>query len=946
MAASVGSATTVDAAPEVLHDRFVAQVARTPGAVALRDAGRALCYEELDAWSRRVAAALSACGVGEGATVGLHADRSATWVAAMLGVLRVGAAVLPLPPAYPRDRSREVAAFARLALVLDDVSTPFDPPTGMRTVRIDRAIRDADPGAMPLGGAGDRPAFVLWSSGSTGVPKLIVRDHASFFHRLRWTWERHPYRDGERCVQKAHATTTHGVYELFEPLLRGTPTDIVPDAVARDLEAFWATLRRHGVTRLLMVPSALRASMDLPAFAPPPLEQVVLMGEAVSASLAARAARTFAPTTRLYSIYGSTEASSTLVCDLRAIDVSSDDPPLGVPLVPSVRAFVLDADRRPVAPGTVGRLFIGGPALFRGYLGDPETAAGVLVPAPDGHGRIYDTHDAVRVAPDGALQYVGRVDDTVKVRGFRVELPEIERALLRHDHVAQAVVVLDPRDGGALRAFVTPATVPRDAVYATVRAALPPQMIPSSIDPVDAFPMTSSGKVDRRRLAADAAARVAIAEDCAGLATDEEARVAAAWERTLGHRGFGRETSFFEAGGTSLRVFTLVRQLRETFVARATDIDEQCIYRHPTIARLARHLAAAAPDRATAGAGAAPPLLVDLRGAADATLPPFFVIASAGGTLGAYSRLAAALDVRRAIVGVRDPMLWGGREPTEGFDAWVARYLAAIRERQPGGPYYLGAYSSAGAFAYEIARRLRAAGEEVALLALIDPLAIDVAAPRAFGRLVMRASYAHPLVRHAVRVLAWMRVPFAIWHRGMTRDRGASGGAWASDARPASPPAAHQARRAARDLSALLELNTGEPVTLADAELADTTPADLPRTLEAHVARYLPDIEPGAIVRLAAQYPLQVRAHNAYRLGRYDGRLLLVEPESGYCGLLEPLLRAHVARIAARAVPLGPATPRVAAITAPWGAWAAHYRSMRDDRFVEGLARVLRAELG
>ncbi|HKI94023.1 MAG TPA: non-ribosomal peptide synthetase, partial [Gemmatimonadales bacterium] len=617
----------------LLHHQFDEQARRTPAAVALYEGERSITYAELEHRADAIARALRAQGIGEGAVVGLHVERSMTWVSAALGILKTNATVLPLPPSYPVGRLEEILAHAALDAVVDDETTPLDPTLTVRRLRLETLSSGADTPRAESGHA-DQTAFVLCSSGSTGTPKMIARSHRSFQHRLHWTWERHPYAAGEVCCQKAHATTTHGIYELFEPLLRGVPVVIIGDRDARNLEVFWDIIRARNVTRLLIVPSALHATLDMPGFVPPPLRVVVLMGEYVSPDLAARAVAAFPPTAHLYSIYGSTEASSTLVCDLRAALRPGQELPLGTPISDDVRPHVLGPDRKPVGPGEVGTLYMSGTPLFTEYFRSPELTDAVIVQDPPYAERLYDTHDQVRSMPDGSLEFVGRADNMVKIRGFRVDPQDVERALLSHPEVRRAAVVV--RDGGSghatLMAFVTPADVDSASVFRALRERLPPYMIPSAVVGVERFPLTASGKLDRLRLLDDYATHAARpAAD--GSATETALRIAEIWQQVLGHAEFGLDTSFFEAGGSSLSVFAVVHRLRGTFGLDRGRLPEQSVYRFPTIATLAGHVDEVLAGRPSMEAHATP-ILVTLRHGRDTTHAPLFLIASAGGTLG------------------------------------------------------------------------------------------------------------------------------------------------------------------------------------------------------------------------------------------------------------------------------------------------------------------------
>lgn len=946
----------------LLHARFGKRAALHPDAIALHYGDRSVTYRALEAAALELTRRLDELGMGPGHLVGVHVPRSPEWVAAVLGVLQSGAAVVPLPPDYPSRRLEEICEYGELELVIDSAGTPaafaFDGP----------AVTIAELAADPAGPAGvtdgavapvagavapepapnpvvdpDSPAFVLSSSGSTGHPKLIVRSHRSFFHRLHWTWRRHPFADGELGCQKAHMTTTHALYELLEPLLAGAPTVIVSDEEARNLERFWDTVRARGVTRLLIVPSALRASLEV-GVDPPPLEVVVLMGEYVAPDLAEQAVESFPRGTHLYSIYGSTEASSALVVDLRESLVPGQELPLGVPIAPEVEAFVLDDEDRPVPPGEAGRLYLAGMNLFSGYLNDPELTAAVLVDVPVHPTPVYDTRDRVRRSDDGSLHFVGRVDHTIKVRGFRVELPEVERAIRDHPGVRQAAVVVSSEGTAAatLTGFYLPADIDVSSVYETVRDRLPDYMVPSALIGLDEFPLTSSAKVDRVRLEEEYGSPE---PGFQREPSETETRVADVWADTLGHRRFRLDTSFFEAGGSSLSVFTMVHRLREVFGLDRTELDEEAVYRASSVEGLAALIdgvrsGTPAPRQDTV------PVAVTLHaaGTGNEDRPPLFLVPSAGGTLGAYERLTHALGGEREVIGLRDPYLWGDRPLAESFDRWTDRFLDAVRARQPVGPYNICAYSSAGSFGYEMARRLIDAGQEVALV-LVDPLVMDRTSRWRYGYWALRATWMRPPLRALVRLAGRVRTPLVRAAVALGIGTRAASYAPSEEEAAAAAEQARTGRGHLMNLAALLELNTGLPYALVEDDFDGVPPDEYLRVLTDRVAEVTPEVDPERIERLVVQYAVQARAQHAYHLRPYRGRVVLVEPETRYAGLVVELLRPWIRDLDARKIPIGPPSTRERIITKRFGALATHFRSMRDETFARGLAREVREVL-
>lgn len=941
--------TSTPAQPQrTLDHQFVEQSRLTPDQIALVQGEQTVTYAQLEGRSARAAAALMQRGIGPGAVVGLHIERSINWAVAVLAVLRAGAAVMPLPSNYPKARLQEILSRARPVAVVHDRATPIDSALAGQQLDLDEMCSESP--AAPFAAqeesdhAVDMPAFVLCSSGSTGVPKMISRSHRSFLHRLEWTWEKLPFDAGDIGCHKAHTTTTHGVYELFEPLLRGAPTVIVADDQVRDLEQFWALVRSRGVTRLLIVPSAMQASLDLPDFQPPALKVVVLMGEHLPSALAQRIVSAFTGPTRLYSIYGSTEASSTIVCDLKESLSLSAVLPLGQPIAPEVGIHVLDGSLAPVMPGQAGRLYISGPALFSGYVAQEELTAQVVVRHPLDGQCLYDTRDDVRRLPDGNIIYVGRADDTVKIRGFRVELTEVERAMSACPGVTQVAVVVTGQDGAGatLVGFYTPRAVPTQALFQALRDRLPPYMIPASLVGLDSFPLTERSKLDRKRLVVEYMAVETDQQDVA-YASDIERRVAALWENTLGHRRFDRDSSFFEVGGTSLTTAILVHRLRAAFALDPTQLSEQCAYQFPTVASMARRLvnsSAASTDEPAQGS-----ILVTLRRATDASQPPLLLIASAGGTLGAYQKLAAALRYEGAIIGVRDPYVSGGRDPTESFGRWVDHYFSAIRHRYPDGPYCIAAYSSAGAFGLELAHRLQQAGAVVPLLALIDPLGIDGDRWYRYGWWVLLATHSRPWVRWLTRLGGALRRPAAPLVRWLAQHQVHSDLALSDEAFRVLAREMATSRGRIMALAALMELNTGLPLDLTDVDIP-AEPADSTLlALQSRIAEVMPELDGETIQRIASQYALQLQTQRAYRMRVYTGKTLLVEPVSQYTGLLEAQLRPYLSHMRVVHLALGPADPRSQAISRRFGPWIPHFLCMRDSSFADALARELEGAL-
>ena len=541
---------------------------------------------------------------------------------------------------------------------------------------------------------------------------------------------------------------------------------------------------------------------------------------------------------------------------------------------------------------------------------------------------------------DGSIQYIGRTDHAVKVRGFRVDLGEVERALLLHPDVKQAAAML----GGAadenppLVAFYAPASAGQASVAAAVRSRLPAYMVPSVLVGVDAFPLTASGKIDRRRLLEEYA-RHAAAKPAGAPLSAVEARVADLWHQVLRHGDIGSDSNFFEIGGTSLTVFTVVHQLRSAFGLDRSQLSDHSVYEHPTVRELAGYIEGVQRGAPVAPAKVA--VAVTLRKGRP-ELPPLFVIASSGGTLGAYDRISKVLKTDREIVGIRDPFVWGAREPTMGFQDWIAVYVAAMRQRQPTGPYFVCAFSSAGAFGYEIAQHLRRAGEDVAQLLLIDPIGIAGEAQGDFGFRVFAALFRGRRSKWLVRLSGWWRLVAGSGRKDGDR-AGNNDFRMSAEDVERRVAASRSDRKVIKDLSSLFELNTGLPFTLTDADFAGQAPDQYVATLLSRVKAVTPDVELETIERILVQYYcLQLPATHFYRLKPYEGRLEIFEPASPQVGLLAAYFRPYVKNLRMRVLRIGEPSARTQLVCENLSqSLRTHYRSMRDDTFVANLAAAL-----
>ncbi|MFJ9747311.1 non-ribosomal peptide synthetase [Streptomyces chartreusis] len=680
--------------------RFAAQVARTPDAPALESDGEVLTYGRLDALSGALAGRLREAGVRPGDTVALPLPRSVAMVVAQLAVLKAGGCCLPLDPAAPAGRLAALleAVGAKVAVTHGDVRLP----TGIRTLEPSDPETTTPP---PSSVHPESAAYVMYTSGSTGEPKGIVTPHRAVVELAsdgRFAGGAH-----ERVLLHSPHTFDAATYETWVPLLNGgtvviaPPGPVTPDLLKR-------LLPEGRVTGLWLTAELLRTVAEI---APEVLGGVreVWAGGDVLDPEAVRRVREGCPGTRVVNGYGPTETTvfATAHPVTGAIGASV---PIGRPLDNS-RTHVLDGLLRPVPAGAVGELYVAGSGLAHGYLNRPGRTAERFVADPYGPPgtRMYRTGDLVRRLPGGELEFVGRSDDQVKVRGFRIEPGEVEAALAACPGVERAVVAARPGPGGGKRLVAYVQGGDLDLVREHAARTLPAHLMPSAWARLDAVPLTGHGKVDRAALpepepepARSGHGRIA--------RPGHEQRLCTLFAQALGVDAIGPDGDFFAHGGHSLLALRLTASIHAEL---GTRVSPATLFEAPTPAALAARLT---PGRTEEDAYA--PLLTLRR---EGDLPPLFCLHPGLGLGWAYAALLPHLAPGRPVYALQTPVLHGGQLPST-LGELAESCLPIVRAVRPHGPYLLLGRSFGGPLAHELAVRLRAAGEEVALVAVVDAM--------------------------------------------------------------------------------------------------------------------------------------------------------------------------------------------------------------------------------
>ncbi|MDB5059708.1 MAG: Glutamate-semialdehyde aminotransferase [Chloroflexi bacterium] len=704
-------------ADRCLHQLFEDQAARTPDAVAVAFEDQWLSYRELDQRANQLARYLLTLGLGPEVLVAICLERSLEMVVGLLGILKAGGAYLPLDPQYPS---------ARLAFMLDDAQALLlltqehllgaVPRHGIPVVCLDRdwgAIRQQRADSLESEASAGSLAYVMYTSGSTGTPKGIAVTHRNVV-RLVQGADYVPLTPDAVFLQLAPISFDAATFELWGCLLNGARLAVAPPGTLSPCE-IGQVIARHQVTTLWLTSGLFNAMVDESLAALKPLRYLLTGGDVVSPAHVRKALREL-PGCQIINGYGPTEGTTFTCCyPIPAQLGESGEPlPIGRPIA-NTQVYILDRYLRPVPIGVPGELYIGGAGVARGYLNRPELTAEKFVADPfSGRpgARLYRSGDLVRYLADGNLEFLGRIDQQVKLRGFRIEPGEIEVLLRREPGVADAVVVLrEDRPGDQrLVAYLVPQGVPAgaDALRAALQTALPPYMVPSAFVWLDAVPLTPNGKVDRQALPLPGAGErsQAVAYVAPELALHRQ--LVAIWEELLDARPIGIKDNFFDLGGHSLLAARLMLRIRETC---GEQLPLSTLFAGATIERLAA--AMEQPDSAEPES-----LLVQLQ--AGGTGRPFFFAHGDMEGGGFYTtKLALHLGMERPFY-VLQPHSVGGRPIPRTVEAMASDYVAAIRAVQPEGPYTLGGFCNGGLVAYEMAQQLRASEQAVDLVVMID----------------------------------------------------------------------------------------------------------------------------------------------------------------------------------------------------------------------------------
>ncbi|HCM9482597.1 enterobactin non-ribosomal peptide synthetase EntF [Enterobacter kobei] len=709
-----------------LAELVAEQASRTPDAPALADAHIELNYRQMREQVVALANLLHARGVKPGDSVAVALPRSVFLTLALHGIVEAGAAWLPLDTGYPDDRLRMMLEDAKPSLLITtDEQLPRFSELPIASFSYNMLLPAA--GTEPLRVAKpEQTAYIIFTSGSTGRPKGVMVGHTAIVNRLKWMQNHYPLTANDVVAQKTPCSFDVSVWEFWWPFIAGAKLVMAEPDAHRDPQAMQSFFARYGVTTTHFVPSMLAAFVA--SLTPEnvdccrTLKQVFCSGEALPTGLC----REWEQLTRapLHNLYGPTEAAVDVSWypafgpELAAVEGNSV--PIGFP-VWNTGLRILDAMMRPVPFGVAGDLYLTGIQLAQGYLGRPDLTASRFIADPFAPGeRMYRTGDVARWLDNGAVEYLGRSDDQLKIRGQRIELGEIDRAMLSLQDVAQAVAhacVFNQAaaTGGDARQLVgyvvseSGLPLDRDALLESLKAQLPPHMVPVVLLQLSALPLSANGKLDRKALPLPE-----LTSKTTGRApkTDTEIAVAQAFAALLGCEVNDIEADFFALGGHSLLAMRLAAQLSRTFARKVTPGQ---IMVASTVSKLSALLDLKMNDEQAQRLGYE--AVLPLR---ESHGPTLFCFHPASGFAWQFSVLARHLSPRWSITGIQSPRPEGPMQQCADLDGVIDHHLNTLRKQQPQGPYYLFGYSLGGTLAQGIAARLRAQGEEVAFLGLLD----------------------------------------------------------------------------------------------------------------------------------------------------------------------------------------------------------------------------------
>ncbi len=723
---------------KTIHQLFEDQVAKTPNRIAVVSEGDHLTYRELNRKANQLAHFLRRQGVTAETLVPICAERSVEVVVGILAILKAGGAYVPLDPNYPSERLFFMLGNCRATILLVNSASLKQRFTDYQGDIVDLTLLDKELANestldLPLLATSDNLAYVIYTSGSTGKPKGVCTTHRSLNNHMYWMLNRYQFSEDDIFLQKTPFSFDASVWEFFAPLLCGARLVMAPEHVHADPVQLIESVNKYQVSILQLVPSLLRAMLEENTFTQcSTLKQVFCGGEA----LQPETVRFFLQSLPipLHNLYGPTEATiDTVTCTYRDLNTVTDTIIIGKP-INNTKAYILDAHLQLSPIGVTGELYLGGDSLARGYLHQQELTKAKFISNPfsqNAGDRLYQTGDLARWLPDGNIEYIGRTDDQIKVRGVRIELGEIESYITQFKIIRQcALVIHEQIPGSSASVFLVaylvlkPGSEFNDSqLRGFLNKLLPYYMIPNRFVILDRLPLLPNGKLDRKKLPKlEQYSLWGTWKKYVAPTNFEEQILASIWQSVLEVKHIGVHDNFFDLGGSSLSAIRILKLIQNQFSVK---LSIRSVFDSPTIALLANAVRKIRQNLTVVGeasSGSIPSPVITLQ--SNGFKPPLFLLHQVGGTIFWYKTLSRYLGKSRPMYAIQDPGIDSQNFLFNSIEEMALFYLNAIREVQPRGPYLLAGASFGATLAVEIAKQLQEQGQSIKFIGLLDGWAI------------------------------------------------------------------------------------------------------------------------------------------------------------------------------------------------------------------------------
>ncbi|BAZ13567.1 amino acid adenylation domain protein [Calothrix sp. NIES-4071] len=699
-----------------LHELIEAQVERTPDAIAVSFASEQLTYRELNCCANQLAHYLQTLGVKPEVLVGICVERSLEMVVGLLGILKAGAAYLPLDPGYPQERLELILSDSQAPVLLTDNEKLFALDEHRKVVCLrthqEKIASYSKENPAPSATAKNL-AYVIYTSGSTGKPKGVEIHHSGVVNFLKSMQHQPGITASDVLLAVTTVSFDIAALELYLPLITGAKVLLASREIASDGKRLLELINTAGATIMQATPASWRMLLAAGWSSSKQLK-ILCGGEALTSELAQQLLDKGA---EVWNLYGPTETTIwSTVCKVEANKLSHALVSIGRPIA-NTQIYILDEYFQPVPIGVSGELYIGGAGVARGYLNRPDLTTERFINNPFLSGsRFYRTGDLARYLHDGNIEYISRIDNQVKIRGFRIELGEIENALSNHPQVREAVVITrsEQSEEKQIVAYITTNQEPTPgALRDFLKQKLPDYMIPVAYVILETFPLTPSGKINRRALPKPTASSFSQHDEFLAPRNDTEGQLAKIWSEILNIHPIGIKDNFFEIGGSSLSAIFLIAAIGQQF---GKELPLSALLTNPTIEEFANLL------NTTDTFDNSPLIPIQPKG----NKPAFFCVHPAGGHVMSYMKLAQYLGNDQPFYGLQ-AQGFNGEQPLTRVEDMASVYIQAIQKFQPNGPYYIGGWSFGGVVAYEMAQQLHTMGHKVSL-AIIDsyvPILLD-----------------------------------------------------------------------------------------------------------------------------------------------------------------------------------------------------------------------------